>query len=141
MSKMLNGGLRIPESSEVDKGKQKDLPVVQEMLKLRAKSHGKHLISVEAPQIKGCHDDESDAFSRSVYAATKYLAQGGGVSSNKILTSASGPSSPTYKKYLLKQKRNAQFTKRPVTASRPMGLSSAALDRIATPLPNMGRWR
>jgi len=113
MTKMLNASLRIVEGEEriVDGKKTKDISLVTEMLRLKATKHSKYLISVSAPEIKGVHDDESDAYARSVYLATEYLANGGNTISKHAGTIGKG--NQTYKKYYRKQKRNVGFTKRP----------------------------
>ena len=36
-------------------------PYIQELLELQAKVQSKHIITVEAPQVQGKHDDMSDA--------------------------------------------------------------------------------
>lgn len=116
MSKMLDGALRIPESEEriVNGRKTKDIDLVHEMLKLQATHHSKYLISVEAPEIKGLHDDESDAFGRAVYLATDFLSSTGGLARNNVAVgSAKGI---TYKKYMRRHKRNAAYTNRPSRA-------------------------
>jgi hypothetical protein len=57
-------------------------PYIQELLELQQKVHSKHLITVEAPQTAGKHDDMSDALVRMVWLAsnnignTKYFAKG-----------------------------------------------------------------
>jgi hypothetical protein len=134
MSKMLDGALRIPEDNEhiVDGRKTKDLPLITELLRLQATIHSKYMISVEAPDIKGLHDDCSDAFSRAVFLATEYMSAGGGVKNNiSETTSGSGQS---YRQYAMKQKRNVMYTNRPssglqMEASRGKHLS---LDRLST---------
>ena len=119
MSKMLGAGLRIPEGDErVEEGvKVKDLPLISEMLKLQATIHSKYLVSVEAPQVKGLHDDMSDAFARSVYLATEYMSSGGGVIRQHSVQSAGSVLGPTYKQYARKAKRIALFTHRPSTGT------------------------
>ncbi len=58
-------------------------PYIKELLELQQKVHGKHLITVEAPQTKGKHDDMSDALIRMVWLAannvgkTRYFSKGG----------------------------------------------------------------
>lgn len=113
MVKMLDTALRIPEDKEriVDGKKTKDLDLITELLKLRATSYSKYIISVEAPEIKGVHDDLSDAFARSVYCATKYMAGGSVV--NKRVETVSKYGSASYKKYYAKQKQSVLYTKRP----------------------------
>lgn len=59
-------------------------PYIEELLELQQKVHSKHLITVEAPQTAGKHDDMSDALVRMVWLASnnvgksKYFAKGGG---------------------------------------------------------------
>ena len=114
MSRMLDASLRIPEGEEriVDGKKTKDLTLVTEMLRLRAISHSKYLITVKAPDVKGLHDDESDAYSRAVFLASEYLASGGGIVRNNRVESTGG-SKATYRQYYMKQKKSATHTKRP----------------------------
>jgi len=140
MSKMLDGTLRIPEGDEqvIDGKKTTDLPLIVEMLKLRATVHSKYMITVEAPETKGLHDDLSDAYARSVYLATEFLSNTGGLSRNNVIESTSASGS-TYRQYYLKQKRNAFYTNRPSSglmadASRNRQMSSM-LDRLSTPVP------
>ena len=116
MTKMLDASLRIPEDDEhlVEGKKTKDLPLVTEMLRLQADMQSKYLISVQAPEIKGLHDDLSDAFARAVYLATEFQAKGG-VTGNKIIESTS-KSGSSYRQYYMKQKRTAMYTMRPTSA-------------------------
>ena len=116
MTKMLDASLRIPEDEEhiVEGKKTKDLPLVTEMLRLQADMQSKYMISVQAPEIKGLHDDLSDAFARAVFLATEFLAKGG-VSGNKIVESTS-KSGSSYRQYYLKQKKTAMYTMRPTSA-------------------------
>jgi hypothetical protein len=141
MSKMLDASLRIPETEEVGvaEGKvPKDLPLITEMLKLKATVHSKYMISVAAPDIKGMHDDLSDAFARAVYLATEYMAQGGGVKRPIADLTGSGVS---YKRFQMKQKKGAMYTNRP-SSGMQMEMARGgrnALDRIGTSIG--GRWR
>lgn len=133
MVKMLDGSLRIPEGDEVliDGRKTKDLPLIREMLKLQATQHSKYIVTVEAPEIKGLHDDESDAFSRSVFAATEYLTTVGAASgNNRATTNQTGAS---YKKYLRKQRHNAIHTNRP---SRAIQSEIASRSMMGSRFPN-----
>lgn len=116
MTKILDNGLRIPESEEriVNGKKTKDLELITELLTLQMVIHSKYLISVKAPQIKGMHDDLSDAYARSVYLASEYLNSGGGVNRNNIMTGAGkGKKRRSYLRYMRKQKRNVMYTNRP----------------------------
>lgn len=116
MSKILDVSLRIPEDEEhlVDGKKTKDLNLVQELLRLRAVTHSKYLITVKAPDVKDVHDDESDAYARAVYLATEYMASGGGIVKNNRVESSG--SNASYRQYSMKQKRNALYTMRPSSA-------------------------
>jgi len=116
MSKMLDSSLRIPEGDErvVDGKKTTDISLVTEMLRLRAIAHSKYLISVSAPDVKGAHDDESDAYSRAVYLASEYMASGGGVVKNNHIEVTGNTN--TYKQYLRKQKMGMGHTMRPSAA-------------------------
>jgi hypothetical protein len=113
MSKMLDCSLRIPEGEaklgSVDKNI--DISLVTELLKLKATQHSKFLISVEAPSVKGLHDDMSDAYSRAVYLATDYINKKGSVAKS-TLAQGNGPLI-SYKKYYRAAKRAASYTNRP----------------------------
>ena len=58
-------------------------PYITELLELQAKQHSKYLTTVEAPNVKGKHDDMSDALVRMVWLASQqlgkpiYFAKGG----------------------------------------------------------------
>ena len=58
-------------------------PYIIELLELQQTVHSKHLITVEAPQVAGKHDDMSDAIVRMTWLAsnnmgkTRYFAKGG----------------------------------------------------------------
>ena len=58
-------------------------PYIVELLELQQTVHSKHLITVEAPQVSGKHDDMSDAIVRMTWLAsnnigkTRYFAKGG----------------------------------------------------------------
>lgn len=114
MSKMLDAGLRIPEGGErlVQGKKTKDLDLVTEMLSLQAVRHSKYLITVKAPDVKGGHDDMSDAFARAVYLATEYLSSGGGISKHNVVVNSQN-SKMSYMKYHRKNKKAALYTNRP----------------------------
>ena len=116
MSKMLDVSLKIPEDEEhvVDGKKTKDINLIKEMLRLRAVTHSKYLITVKAPDVKDAHDDESDAYARAVFLATEYMASGGGVVRSNQVEGAS--SRANYRQYYMKQKRNVLYTMRPSSA-------------------------
>lgn len=50
-------------------------PLIEELLELQAKSGGKNIIIVEAPNVAGKHDDVSDALVRSVLLASEYIKE------------------------------------------------------------------
>lgn len=50
-------------------------PYLEELLELQATVHSKHLISVEAPQVAGKHDDMSDAVVRMVWVASNNIGK------------------------------------------------------------------
>ena len=47
---------------------------ISELLELQAEIHSKYVITVEAPQVDGKHDDYSDALVRMVWLATKHMS-------------------------------------------------------------------
>jgi len=51
----------------------KHSPLISELLQLQATMSAKNVISVEAPNAPGKHDDMSDALARSIYLASEYL--------------------------------------------------------------------
>lgn len=118
MAKMLDGSLRIPEDEEheINGRKTKELPLIKELLSLQATMHSKYLISVEAPEIKGMHDDLSDAYVRMVWEATQYMNSGGSTRNMVTSTQSAGASGMSYRRYYLKQKAVADFTRRPTMA-------------------------
>lgn len=143
MSKMLDNTLRIPESDEMtEHGKAKDIPLVDEMLRLKASVYSQYLIDVYAPEIKGMHDDLSDAFARSVYLATEYLSQGGSGGRSPSAGAQPGTTN-SYRKYMTKQRKSAFYTNRP-SSGLQLSMTSGRhmMDRMST-LGGGGRdrWR
>jgi len=114
MSKMLDASLRIPEGDEkvIEGQKTTDSDLIRELLRLKATNHSKYLISVEAPEGKGSHDDLSDAFARAVFLATDYLNNSSNIIRNNVIETA-GSGTSSYRQYHLKQKRNVLYTNRP----------------------------
>ena len=49
-------------------------PYIQELLELQAHYHSKYVITVEAPNVEGKHDDLSDALIRMVWLASQHLS-------------------------------------------------------------------
>jgi hypothetical protein len=142
MTKMLDATLRIPEAEEhlVEGRATKDLPLITEMLRLQADMRSKYMLSVQAPELKGMHDDLSDAFARAVFLATEFMVKGGAIG-NKIIESTS-QSGSSYRQYYLKQKKTAMYTMRPTSALQAemarKGVNTL-LDRNA--LGRLGRFR
>ena len=147
MSKMLDSALRIPEGTEtiIDGKKTKDIPLVIEMLRLRAILHSKYQIEVAAPDMKGMHDDLSDAFARSVFLATEYMTNVGSGKQvgNAIVGTTSAGLGGSYRQYLRKQKQVALYTNRPSSSV----LAGIQRDRMTNALSGrnsvgrLGRWR
>ena len=50
-------------------------PYLQELLELQAKVESKHIVTVEAPQVQGKHDDMSDALVRMVWLASNNIGK------------------------------------------------------------------
>jgi hypothetical protein len=142
MTRMLDGGLRIPEGESrlVDGKKTKDLPLVTELLRLQCTHHSKYIITVEAPEVKGVHDDLCDAFARAVYLASEYMSNAGGIAMNNSMTTTSGSGEMSYKKYASKQKRGLIYTNRP-SVGLQMELSRRQNISSLNSLGSRGRWR
>lgn len=50
-------------------------PYIAELLTLQEEQHSKYVITVEAPQVEGMHDDRSDALVRMVWLATTHKSK------------------------------------------------------------------
>jgi hypothetical protein len=61
----------VPERAK--EGKARHSPFIAELLDLQAKQISKNIVLVQAPQVRGSHDDVSDAFVRSVWLSTEVL--------------------------------------------------------------------
>ena len=53
-----------------------DSDFIDELLKLQVTQYSKNIIAVEAPKLKGHHDDRSDALMRSIWLASEALRTG-----------------------------------------------------------------
>ena len=53
-----------------------DSAYIEEILKLQVRQYSKNVIAVQAPQLKGHHDDESDAIMRAVWLASRAMKDG-----------------------------------------------------------------
>ncbi len=69
----------------------KHSPLITELLELQATSGGKNIVLVEAPAVKGKHDDLSDALARSVLVASEYMKVNPGIMSSNFLNPMQGP--------------------------------------------------
>lgn len=69
----------------------KHSPIITELLELQATSGGKNIILVEAPAVKGKHDDVSDALARSVLVASEYMKVNPGIMSSNFMGPTQGP--------------------------------------------------
>jgi hypothetical protein len=77
-------------------------PLITELLELQAYSQGKNIITVEAPNAPGKHDDMSDALARSILVASEYIVANPGILDRKnTITSipSSQPRMPSYGQY------------------------------------------
>jgi hypothetical protein len=72
--------LKLYDKKDTSKGHE---PYIEELLELQLTVHSKNLITVEAPQTKGKHDDMSDALVRMAWVASnnigksRYFSKGG----------------------------------------------------------------
>lgn len=88
LSNLISSKIRLPEQEVITDGKiDKDSDLVRELLTLQSYQKGKYVITVEAPDRKGAHDDLSDAFARAILVATEYKNKG--FASKVLATSAS----------------------------------------------------
>jgi len=77
LSQLISCKIRLPEQETIIDGKiDKESDLVKELLSLQAYQRGKYIVTVEAPDRKGAHDDLSDAFARAVLVATEYKSKG-----------------------------------------------------------------
>jgi len=64
----------LPESVAASKDRLHS-PMIEELLELQAKSGGKNITIVEAPNVAGKHDDVSDAIARSILLISEYIQE------------------------------------------------------------------
>lgn len=64
-------------------------PLIAELLELQVTSVSKNIISVEAPNIQGKHDDQSDALVRSILLASEYIKDHPGILDQHSVQSSS----------------------------------------------------
>jgi hypothetical protein len=62
-----------PVPDRAKEGKTRHSPLIAELLSLQAKQISKNIVLVEAPQIRGVHDDMSDALMRAIWLSTEVL--------------------------------------------------------------------
>lgn len=77
-------------SDEEGKERQGHSPYIQELLELEGTKRGKRLTLVEAPQVRGKHDDFSDALVRSTWLALDRLLKRKATAGRRIATGAGG---------------------------------------------------
>lgn len=66
----------VPERLSSNEGEGvKHSPLIKELLELQMTHHEKNIITVEAPDVPGKHDDMSDALTRSVLLASEFLKE------------------------------------------------------------------
>lgn len=66
----------IPERMGGNEGEGvKHSPLIKELLELQATQYEKNIVTVEAPDIPGKHDDMSDALTRSVLLASEFIRE------------------------------------------------------------------
>jgi hypothetical protein len=78
-------------------------PLIMELLELQASTNGKNIITVEAPNVPGKHDDMSDSLARSILLATEYVQLNPSAFDKKVIVqSPMNPSlgrMPTYQSF------------------------------------------
>jgi intein/homing endonuclease len=90
-----------PES-EIGISSGRHSPLITELLELQATSGGKNIISVEAPNAPGKHDDMADALARSILLASEYIKENPGVLDKRTFarqTEHLPARTPTYHQY------------------------------------------
>ena len=71
-------------------------PLISELLELQSTSGGKNIIIVEAPKVRGKHDDQSDALVRSVSLAQEYVKENPSILMSGTLAPLAPNRAPTY---------------------------------------------
>jgi len=80
LTHFISSVIRLPEEERIIDGRvDKDSDLVKELLTLQATQRSKYIVSVEAPDRSGAHDDMSDALARAVFVATEFKRKGYGV--------------------------------------------------------------
>jgi hypothetical protein len=85
---ILDGRMRIydyPIPERAKEGQDRHSPLITELLSLEARQLSKNIVLVQAPQVKGNHDDLSDSFVRAAWLSMNVLVNqkhvaGGGLS-------------------------------------------------------------
>jgi hypothetical protein len=79
MAQLVGNHIMLPEGPMNSRtNRPDDSELVKELLSLQATQRSKHVISVEAPQREGCHDDLSDALVLAVWQAVQHMNKGFG---------------------------------------------------------------
>lgn len=113
---MLDGRLVLYDQPKVQ---GKHSPFIQELLTLQATQVSKNIVSVEAPDHAGYHDDMSDAFVRAVWLSSQKLSQHHIATGHTRGASSGQPSIPvTVGRYQLQRARaHGGFSERTVPKS------------------------
>jgi len=86
-------------------------PYIQELLELQGTARGKHLVTVEAPQVTGKHDDFSDALVRAVWLGAERLTRKNTASRRSKDPAQQGPKPPrSMDAYQRKRRRRRNYT-------------------------------
>lgn len=82
------------EDEDKSKRRQGYSPYIQELLELQGTAKGKHLVTVEAPPVKGKHDDFSDALVRAIWLAAERITRKKSATGKKSNMPEEGPKPP-----------------------------------------------
>lgn len=77
-------------------------PYIEELFELQAEYHSKYIITVEAPNIEGKHDDMSDALVRMVWLASNRLSKNIHMAGARKIA---GPVLPAYNRVAVRRKQ------------------------------------
>jgi hypothetical protein len=83
-------------------------PLIAELLELQSTSAGKNMISVEAPHVRGKHDDQSDALVRSVALAQEYAREFPSILTSGTNVMPTNTRAPSYGYHHYHRMRNRQ---------------------------------
>lgn len=92
---MVDGKLKLydwPLPTDVADGRNRHSALIAELLSLQASYRSRHITEVFAPEIKGAHDDMSDALCRSIWLSSQRLGLGHNPSTQTSRPYAAGQS-------------------------------------------------